>query len=397
MGGAGWQFFGATRRGWKLKKLMELSPAERNRHVYIVGKTASGKSTLMKTMAIDDMRNGKCVVFVDPHGPDVLDLLDHVPRRRTGDVCYIDLSETTHSVGFRITSRPQHLLSALHAIWSDSWGPRLAWFLINGLYALYYNPGTTLADLPPLYYDKKHREQLTRDLPNPETHRFWHKEFPSYPEKYREEAKGAIVNKIGQFLAVPEIHASITQRHPKLDLDVALSKQQIVFLNLSKGTVGDDAVSLYGALFLSALKDAVMSGCRRECNLFVDEFQSFGSTVFAPMLSETRKFGMNITLAHQFLHQLDELVRSAVLGNVGTIAAFTVGPEDAGILARHFDRDTAAFNPAALMTQPPFQAYVRRPDTETLVISVQPIGCEAPDRRTAVSEESRMRFARSRR
>lgn len=335
---------------------MELSNAERNRHVYIIGKTASGKSTLMKTMAIDDIHEGKCVIFIDPHGPDVLDLLDHIPRHRTGDVCYIDLSDTTHAVGFKITARPQHLLSALHAIWEDSWGPRLAWFLINGLYVLHHNPGTTLEDLPSLYYDKAHREKFIHDIPNPVVHNFWHKEFPSYPEKYRDEAKGAIVNKIGQFLAVPEIHASITQRHPKLDIDLAITKKQVILVNLSKGTVGDDAVSLYGALFLSALKDAVMSGAARECNLFVDEFQSFGSSVFAPLLSETRKFGLNITLAHQFLHQLKEHTRSAVLGNVGTIAAFTTGPEDADILARHLDRDTATFNPAALMTQPPFQA-----------------------------------------
>ena len=373
---------------------MELSPHERNRHVYIVGKTASGKSTLMKSMAIDDIRDGKCVVFIDPHGPDVIELLDHIPRSRTGDVCYIDLSDKTHAVGFRITAGPQHLLSALHANWADSWGPRLAWFLINGLHVLHQNPGTTLEDLPPLYYDKTHRERLTRDIANPVVRKFWHKEFPSYPERYRDEAKGAIVNKIGQFLAVPEIHASITQRHPKLDLDVAISKRQIVLANLSKGTVGDDGVSLYGALFLSALKDAVMSGPRRECNLFVDEFQSFGSSVFAPLLSETRKFGLNITLAHQFLHQINEQIRSAVLGNVGTIAAFTTGPEDADILGRHLDREIAAFNPKALMTQPPFHAYARRPGSDTYSIAVTPPEAVTFRRRAVVIEQSRMRFSR---
>jgi hypothetical protein len=374
---------------------MELSPAERNRHIHVIGKTRSGKSTFVTSLAIDDIHAGHGVSYLDPHGADVFNILDNIPPDRRNHVCWIDLSDPHHSVAFNLTARPQHLLSSFRAIWDDSWGPRLAWFLINGLCVLYHNPRSTLADLPALYYDAKHRSDMLVKVANPVVLKFWKEEFPSYPERYREEAKGPILNKIGQFLAVPEIHAGLTQRHPKLDLSHAITSRQIILLNLAKGTIGEDACNLYGALFLSAFKSAIMSGTIRPYNLFIDEFQSFGSAMFESYLSETAKFGLNITIAHQFLSQLRDEVRDGILGNVGTIVSFRIGHADAEHIARELNDDIQGpFNLNKLTNLPPFQAYIRRTGHNTALHDVTPISTPHRQHRETIIEQSNMRFAR---
>jgi hypothetical protein len=374
---------------------MEFSDNERNRHIYILGKTGSGKSTIMKRLALDDIERGECVIFIDPHGPDVLDILDHIPRRRIGDVCYLNLADPEHAVGFRATARPQHTRSGLKDIWADSWGARLDWYLINLLYILEANPELTIANLPRLLYDEPYRLVALGNVANPVVQDFWQREYHSYPDRYNQEAQGPILNKVGQFLEVPEIFASITQRHPKLDLDVAIDKRQIILLNLNKGALGDEPASIYGSLFISALKTVVMAGPPRRVNFFCDEFQSFGSSVFAPLLSETRKYGLHITLAHQFMQQLPPDVRYAIIGNVGTIIAFSVGAFDAELIAAEFAKETSAFNAAMLTTLPPFEAYIKRhgqPPTLTTTAPLPP----ARSHRDTIIAQSNMRFARRR-
>ena len=384
-----------SRRGWKLNTIMELSVAERNRHVYILGKTGSGKSTLMKSMALGDIERGECVIFIDPHGPDVADILDHIPKRRIADVCYINLADPRHTVGFRVTAHPQHTRSGLKDIWAESWGARLDWYLINLLYILEANPRLSIAHLPRLLYDEPFRLQTLKRVSNTVVLNFWRHEYHSYPERYNQEAQGPILNKIGQFLAVPEIYNSITQTHPKLDLDTAINKRQIILLNLNKGALGDEPASIYGSLFISTLKTVMMSGPTRPVNFYCDEFQSFGSSVFAPLLSETRKYGLNITLAHQFMQQLPPDVRYAIIGNVGTIVTFAIGAFDAELIAKEFAKEMHEFNEASLTTLAPYEAYVKRHAQEPYAYNTTPLP-EARSYRDSIIAQSNMRFARRR-
>lgn len=374
---------------------MEFSAAERNRHIYILGKTGSGKSTLMKSMALADIERGECVIFIDPHGPDIADILDHIPRRRIGDVCYINLADREYSVGFRATSRPQHTRSGLKDIWLDSWGARLDWYLINLLYVLEANAHLTIGHLPRLLYDEPFRLLALEKVGNAVVRDFWLREYHSYPERYNQEAQGPILNKIGQFLAVPEIYDSITQQSPKLDLDTAIDKRQIILLNLNKGELGDEPASIYGSLFISTLKTVMMSGPVRRVNFYCDEFQSFGSSVFAPLLSETRKYGLNITLAHQFMQQLPADVRYAIIGNVGTIVSFAIGAFDAELIAKEFAKEMRDFNDATLTTLAPFEAFVKRHGREPYAHTTSPLS-DRHGHRDVIIEQSNMRFARRR-
>lgn len=374
---------------------MEFSATERNRHVYILGKTGSGKSTLMKKIALDDIERGECVIFIDPHGPDIVDILDRIPQSRIPDVCYINLADPEYVVGFKATARPQHARTGLKDIWTDSWGARLDWYLINLLYILEANPQLTIGNLPRLLYDEPYRLTALKNVSNKVVLDFWHREYHAYSERYNQEAQGPILNKIGQFLAVPEIFDSITQTHPRLDLNTAIDKRQIILLNLNKGEIGDEPASIYGSLFISSLKTVMMSGPTRRVNFFCDEFQSFGSTVFAPLLSECRKYGLHITLAHQFMQQLSPEVRYAIVGNVGTIVSFVIGAFDADLIAKEFAKEMHDFNEAMLTTLAPYEAYVKRHGQEPYHTTTDPLPPPLGHRDTIV-EQSNMRFARRR-
>jgi DNA helicase HerA-like ATPase len=383
------------------------SRQERERHLYIVGKSGSGKSTFLYNLAMGDILAGKGVAVIDPHGDLALDILDAIPRSRINEVGYLDVTDTERPVGFNPATRiaPQRralaaagIVSAFKHLWSDSWGPRLEHFLFHGVAALVSRQHATLIDLPRLYTDDNFRERVLRSVADPETLRFWHEEFPSYAKAFRSEAVAPILNKAGQFTASPQLRLILGQIAPRLDLKFTMDNQRILIANLAKGAIGEQASNLLGSLLVSHLQLVAMERGslapheRVPFFVHVDEFQTFSSDAFASLLSEARKFATHFALANQYTDQLPSAVRAAVIGNAGTLVVFHVGSRDAELLAPEF----RPMDSGALADQEPYTAWLRRGNGRDRIFVedklYEPLGSAA-----AIQDQSRQRFGRPRR
>ena len=382
------------------------TPEERERHLYIVGKSGSGKSTLMFNLAMGDIVAGHGVAIVDPHGDLALDILDAIPRSRINDVCYLDATDTDRPVGFNPVTMiaPERralaaagIVSAFKHLWSDSWGPRLEHFLFHGVAALISRRHATLIDLSRLYTDDLFRERVVATIADPETRRFWREEYPSYSLTLRSDAVSPILNKAGQFSASPQLRLILGQLAPKLDLAFTMNNRRILIANLAKGTIGEQASNLLGSLLVSHLQLVAMErgalAPRNRIPFFVhvDEFQTFSSDAFATLLSEARKFATHFCLVNQFTDQLPHSVRSAVLGNAGSLIAFRVGSRDAQLLAPEFHPIEAG----ALTDLLPFSAWLRRSEGGRNRITAEPKLYPPLGSADAVRSQSWQRFGRS--
>jgi Type IV secretion-system coupling protein DNA-binding domain len=350
---------------------VSLSREERERHVYIVGKSGSGKSTTLFNLALHDIVTGEGVAVIDPHGDLAEAVGDCIPPARTNQVCYLDAADSASPVGFNPLARvpaERHalaasgLVSAFKHLWRESWGQRLEHFLFNGVMALLAAPHATLIDLPRVYTDDEFRTRLVARLQDPIAKRFWIGEYPQYDQRYRAEAAGPILNKVGQIAASPALRVILGQHAPKFDLSHAMDNRGILIANLAKGRIGEQAANLLGSLLVSHLQLAAMARSDQAPDervpffAHIDEFQSFGTDAFASLLSEARKFAAHFCLANQFLDQIDASVRAAVLGNAGALLVFRVSGYDAELLASEFD----PLPPSELVDQAPFTAWLRR-------------------------------------
>jgi hypothetical protein len=326
---------------------------EKNRtgHVYCVGKTGTGKSTLLLNMAISDMRKGNGLALIDPHGDLAESLLDYVPRKRIEDVIYFNAADLERPVPLNplVTVHPDRrhlvvsgLISVFKKVWFEFWGPRLEHILRHCLFTLLERRGSTLLDIPRLLTDKLFRAELLRTISNPHLRDFWLLEFEKYSAWLRSEATSPILNKVGQFLMSLPIRNIVGQRQNTFRLREIMDEGKILIANLSKGKIGEDSCSLLGAMLVTRIQLAALSRAnipeekRKPFYLYVDEIHNFLTLSFTDILSESRKYGLNLILSHQYLAQLDERIRSAIFGNVGTLITFRVGQEDAQILAREF-------------------------------------------------------------
>jgi hypothetical protein len=382
------------------------SREERERHVWIVGKSGSGKSTFLFNLAMSDVVSGEGVTIIDPHGDLAEDILDAIPRSRINDVCYLDAGETEYPVGFNPATKiaPERralaasgIVAAFKHLWSDSWGPRLEHFLYHGIAALISREHATLIDLARLYTDDRFRDRVVPRVSDPETLRFWQEEFPGYSKQLRADAIAPILNKAGQIAASPHLRLILGQVDPKFDLAFAMNRQRILIANLAKGTIGEQAANLLGSLLVSHLQLIAMErGAlpplqRVPFFAHVDEFQTFSSDAFASLLSEARKFALHFALANQFTDQLSNAVRAAVIGNVGTLVVFRVGSRDAELLAPEF----RPMDPAGLADQEPFTAWLRRGIGRDRIFA-EPQLYEPLGSGQLIREQSRQRFGRSR-
>ncbi len=348
-----------------------ITHAARRHHIYIIGKTGTGKSTLLENMIRQDMAAGMGLALFDPHGDLVERVLASVPDLRRHDLVYFNVPDTTRPFGFNPLERVAPAERALAAagmldvfkkIWSESWGPRLEHILRNALLTLMDQPEATLADVLRLLDDAEFRKRAAGRVSNAQVRRFWLREYEGYPAHFRAEAVSPVQNKVGAFLANPTLHAILTQPKSSFDLRRLMDEGKILLVNLAKGRIGEDAAALLGALLVSSIGLAALSRAevsetdRRDFFVYLDEFQSFTTLSLASMLSELRKYRVSLVLAHQYLSQFDEQVRDAVLGNVGTMICFRVGPEDAEFLETEFRPE---FSAEDLVRLPNYSIYVR--------------------------------------
>ena len=325
--------------------------ADRCQHAYIVGQTGTGKSTLIKNMAIQDIREGHGIALIDPHGELVEDILNFVPRSRTNDIIYFNPADIENPIGLNVLEyRDENekqlvassLISVFKHMWKDFWGPRLEHVFHNAILALMDTPGSTLLGVYRMLADDEYRKEIVGRVKDPIVKLFWEKDFAEYPPQFRKEVASPIQNKIGQLLTSTQLRNIVGQSSSTVDLAHAMNHQQILLVNLAKGKIGEDKANLLGSvlvtkLYLAALeRQAIPEENRKDFYLYIDEFQNFSTDVFPSILSEARKYRLNLILAHQYIHQLSENVKHAVFGNVGTIIAFRVGSIDARELEYEF-------------------------------------------------------------
>lgn len=333
--------------------------ADRRHHMYVIGKTGTGKSTLLETMIRQDIGADQGIALFDPHGDLVERVLAAVPERRRGDLIYFNVPDVSHPMGFNPLERvlpaerslaASGMLDVFKKLWAEFWGPRLEHILRNAILALLEQPEATLADILRLLDDSDFRKRAAERVTNAQVRRFWLREFELYPKNFRAEAVAPIQNKVGAFLADPILNAILTQPRSAFDLRRVMEDGRILLVSLSKGKIGEDSAALLGALLVSTIGVTALSRTdmpeetRRDFFVYLDEFQSFTTLSLATMLSELRKYRVSLVLSHQYLSQLDEHVRDAILGNVGTIVTFRVGPDDAEMLKNEFSPEFSALD-----------------------------------------------------
>lgn len=327
---------------------------DRSRHVYVIGKTGMGKSTLLENMAIQDIKNGEGLCVIDPHGSMAEKLLDFVPEDRVEDVIYFAPFDLDHPLAFNVMEDvgkdnrhlvANGLMATFKKIWPDVWSGRMEYILGNTILALLEYPDSTLLGVNRMLSDKSYRDKVVDNISDPTVKAFWVDEFAKYNERYMQEAGDSIKNKIGQFTGNPLIRNIIGQPKSSFDIREIMDKKKILIMNLSKGRVGEINANLLGGMLITKIYLAAMSRAnlseaeiRRLPSFFfyVDEFQSFVNDSFADILSEARKYKLSLTIAHQYVDQMPETVRNAVFGNVGTTITFRVGPFDAEVLEKIF-------------------------------------------------------------
>lgn len=346
-------YFGATdTRGKRIP--FGLKSKDRTKHMYVIGKTGMGKSTLLENMAIQDIRNGEGLAFIDPHGSTADKLLEYVPENRINDVVYFAPFDLDQPIAFNVMEDVGYdkrhlvvsgLMATFKKIWQDAWSARMEYILSNTLLALLEYPDATLLGVNRVYTDKAYRKKVVDNIKDPTVKDFWMREFAGYTERYLSEALPPIQNKIGQFTSNPLIRNIIGQPKSSFDIRELMDQKKIIIINLSKGQVGETNMRLLGSMittriFLAAMSRADLSSASinqlPNFYFYVDEFQNFANETFAEILSEARKYKLNLIIAHQYVEQMEEEVRAAVFGNVGTTVAFRVGPFDAEVLETVF-------------------------------------------------------------
>jgi type IV secretion system coupling TraD/TrwB family protein len=326
-----------------------ISHAARRNHLYVVGKTGMGKNALLRNIILADIWRGAGVGVIDPHGDLAEDILDYIPPGRSDDVVYFNPSDLEYPLawnpiqGIPADARAQNadfLVDAIKSIFAESWGPRLEFILYHAIRACMDGKDTTLLSVYTMLTHEHYRDRIVRQVKDPLTRDFWQRTFVGWPERYRLEAVGAIENKLGRFFGSVAIRNILGQETGKLSLDFIINNQRIFIANLSKGALGPDHANLLGSLLVSQFqaaafqRETIPEEERIDFNLTIDEFQNFMTESFASVLSEARKYRLNLTMAHQYLGQAKPVVRDAVFGNAGSIVAFRVGGPDSEFLEK---------------------------------------------------------------
>jgi hypothetical protein len=328
-----------------------IHPADRLAHMHVVGKTGTGKSSLLEFLLRQDLANGHGLALFDPHG-DLVERL-HEWSRTNGrtDVIYLNVPDPEQPFAFnplanvpplRRSLAAAGLIEALKKMFSEAWGVRMEHFLRYALLLLLDQPSATIADIPRLFTEPDYRKAAIANVQHPQVQRFWTLEFPSYPVRMRMEAVAPVMNKIGAFLADPFLHRILATPESTFNLRDVMDGGQVLLVNLAKGRIGEGPAAAFGALLMASIGIAGLSRSelpqeqRHPFYVYGDEFQTFTTLAIANMLAELRKYAVGMILANQYLDQIEEEVRSAIMGNVGTLIVFRVGAEDARTLTKEF-------------------------------------------------------------
>ncbi len=395
-------------------KLFGIRQEDRRRHVYIIGKTGMGKSTLLENMIISDIREGKGVAVVDPHGDLADSVLDNIPSNRTNDVIVFDPADRDFPVAFNMLENIDPAMNSVVAsglvgifkkLYADSWGPRLEHILRNTILSLLEYPDTTMLGITRILVDADFRKKVVRKISDPIVKRFWADEFEKMQERQRVEAISPIQNKVGQFLSSPIIRNIVGQPKSMVDLRFAMDRKKIFVCNLSKGKIGEDNSALLGSMIITKFQLDAMSRSnipekdRTDFYLYVDEFQNFATEAFATILSEARKYRLNLTMANQYIAQMSDEVRDAVFGNVGTLLSFQVGFDDAEYISKQFSEIAL---PNDLVQLPKYNLYSKlltdgMPSQPFSAATLPPVSSGFEEgRREKVIRFSRERYAKQR-
>jgi hypothetical protein len=344
---------------------------DRRKHMYIIGKTGMGKTTLLENMILSDIYAGHGCAYIDPHGDTAEKIIDYIPSWRVNDVVYFNPADLEYPVGFNIletiNDEQKHLIGSglmgvFKKIWPDVWSARMEYILLNCVLALLDYPGATLLGINRLLFDREYRQRVIEKIKDPIVKTFWVAEFASWSEKYATEAIAPVQNKVGQFLSASVIRNIVAQVKSTIDTRKIMDERKIFIVNLSKGRVGEDNMALLGGMLITKMQLSAMERVeipeneRKDFFMFIDEFQNFASPSFANILSEARKYRLSLIMAHQYIEQLDETVRDAVFGNVGTIIAFRVGSPDALYMEKEF---FPTYVPEDLVALPKFNVYLK--------------------------------------
>jgi len=358
------------------KQKFGIGRQDRRQHMYVIGKTGVGKTVLLKNMALQDIKNGEGVAIIDPHGEFVEEVLDKIPKSRVNDVVYFNPADTEYPISFNILDVPdikyKHLVASglmgiFTKIWANVWSARMEYILGNCILALLETPGTTLLGVLRILADKEYRQKIINNITDPVVKSFWLNEYADWSPQYRNEAIAPIQNKVGQFLNVSLVRNIVGQSKSTINIPEIIDSQKVLLVNVSKGKVGEDNSALLGAMLITKIQLATMERVRireekrKDFYLYVDEFQNFVTESFANILSEARKYRLNLIVAHQYIGQLvtaesTEKVRDAVFGNAGTLVAFRIGAADAEFLEKEF---APTFMTQDLVNLPNYNIYLK--------------------------------------
>ena len=404
-------YIGTTTSGLRLNAPVTLDQNDRSRHLYIIGKTGTGKSTLLLSLILSDLHSNHGLALLDPHGDLATTVIDAVPRQRISDCIYLDPSDLEHPLGFNPLfnidrdRRPliaAHIVSTFRHIWADSWGPRLEYLLQNSVRLLLDSAGSTLLGLPALLINERYRDRLLQRCDDAQVRQFWTHEIAAWGDAFKAEALSPLQNKIGALLASPVLRNILGQQKPTIDIPAIMNSGRVLIVNLSKGNLGAGPSFLLGALLSTAFaqgaeaRASIPESRRRDFHLYADEFQNFATDSFASILSEARKYRLSLTLAHQFLGQLPLSLRQAVLGNAGSIIAYRIGADDAAALAPEFGIQS----PSAFTDLANYEAWARLirdgAPTDAIRISFDVPDVKASGTTDAVIARTRARYTRPR-
>jgi CxxC-x17-CxxC domain-containing protein len=356
-------------------RLFGVKRRDRRQHMYVIGKSGTGKTTLLHNMMVQDIANGEGMCVVDPHGELVESLLSKIPAERLKDVIYFNPADADYNIGFNVLELPdpkyKHLVASglmgiFTKIWSGVWSARMEYIMNNCILALLDTPGSTLLGITRILVDKSYRQKIIANVKDPVVKSFWVNEFEEWKDQFRNEAIAPIQNKVGQFLSTALVRNIVGQSKSTIDIFDIMNTGKIFLVNVSKGRIGEDNSALLGAMLITKIQLSAMERVRIpeeeriDFFLYVDEFQNFATESFANILSEARKYRLDLTLAHQYVGQLvtenSTKVRDAVFGNVGTMIVFRVGAADAEFLENEFDPE---FTPQDLVGLPNANIYLK--------------------------------------